>query len=159
MRYLLFAFALFVANPAVAGQVVLECSGYYPEVESPESTTIIAEIVRESPSGRVIGMRCSVTEGDPVDTCNINDGACCACNVARGFTPECSVTVEFVNAQTAGHCLAMYPPCYYGNGCPPDVVPPLVGDMTPPFVDTPAVVRQMRHKRPARPPRLPRGFR
>ena len=144
MRYsLLLAIAAFaVFAPKLASAEVMftvACEDYYPEVESPLSTTIIAEVGRDA-SGTFTGLRCRAVEGDPVDTCKINDGGCCACNVARGFTPECSVTVEYGEATTAAHCLAMYPPCYYGNGCQTPTAAVLAADQKP------ATIRRNRKK-------------
>ena len=118
MKYALFIAALLAAKLASAQTVfTVSCEDYYPEPESPMSTTIIAEVTRDA-NGGFAGLHCRAAEGDPKDACNIFDGGCCACNMARGFTPECSVTVNYGESTTAAHCLNMFPCEYYGSGCP-----------------------------------------
>ena len=117
MKYALLIALLLAPQLASAQNLfVVACEDYYPEHESPESTTIIAEVSRDS-SGNFSGLSCRAAAGAPSETCNIFDGGCCTCNVTRGFTPECNVTVEYGESTTIARCLNAFPPCYYGDGC------------------------------------------
>lgn len=132
MRTLLtLAIAAFAVNLAHAAPLfTVACEGYYPEPESPMATTIIASVQRNH-DGTFAGLHCFAAEGDPNAVCNIADGGCCACNVARGFTPECSVTVEYSESATAAHCLNMFPPCYYGINCEMPALSALLAEQAP----------------------------
>jgi hypothetical protein len=153
MRYLaLLAFTV-LASSASASTFNVSCGSYYPEPEDPWNSSIVAEAKRDPMTGEFIGLVCREVEGDPVTACaTVFDGACCPCNMARGFTPECEVVLEYTDASTVGRCNIVYPLCYYGNQC--DSTSGSFIDPTSPRIEARAIVKRSKTKHGKKPRKL-----
>lgn len=104
--------ALLLAAPAHASrQFVVECANYCPELEAPDRTLVIAEVIPQ-PWGAcpIQGVRCSSIIGDGTATPHLRDGIACPCNVVDGVEPSCTARITFRGPRKkVGQCFATFP--------------------------------------------------